>query len=85
MSDNACRDLSRVVWICCRLSGDAIEELGLSDGLHRLWTILAIHRAIFHTNGRHYIVPAAGILNELFEEITVVGSLSQVVVRITNR
>jgi hypothetical protein len=85
MSDNGCRDASRIIWIRGGLSGNAIEEFGLSDGLHCPRTILAVHRAILYTNGGYNIVPGAGILNKLFEKIAVVGSLSQVVVRIADR
>src|SRR5262245_28034098 len=85
MPDNACSDPSPAIWIRESLSGDLIEEVGLAYGFHSLGTILAVHRAIFYTDGGNDIVPGASILNKFFEEIAVVGSLSQVMVRITNR
>src|SRR5262249_8204083 len=74
-----------VVWIRSSSRADVIEELGLSYGLHCLSTIHAVHRAIFYTDGGNDIVSGATILNKFVQEIAVVGSLSQVVVRITNR
>src|SRR5262249_22495268 len=85
MPDNSCCDPSPVVWIRGSSSGDLIEELGLSYEFHCLRTIHAVHRAIFYTDGGNDIVSGATILNKFVEEIAVVGSLSQVVVRITNR
>src|SRR5262245_48643434 len=85
MPDNSCCDSSPVVWIRSSSRGDLIKELSLSYGLHCLGTTLAVHRAIFYTDGGNDIVSGATILNKFGEEIAVVGSLSQVVVRITNR
>src|SRR5262245_11952693 len=85
MPDNACSDPSPAIWIRESLSSDLIEEVGLAYGFHSLGTILAVHRAIFYTDGGNDIVSGASILNKFFEEIAVVGSLSQVMVRITNR
>src|SRR5262249_59823220 len=85
MPDNSCCDSSPVVWIRGGSRGDVIKELSLSYGLHCRGTTLAVHRAIFYTDGGNDIVSGATILNKFVEEIAVVGSLSQVVVRITNR
>src|SRR5262249_43997247 len=85
MSNNSFCDSSPVVWIRGSSRGDLSKELGLSYGLHCLGTTLAVHRAIFYTDGGNDIVFGVTILNKFVEEIAVVGSLSQVVVRITNR
>src|SRR5262249_16976163 len=85
MSNNSFCDSSPVVWIRGSSPRDLIKALGLSYGLHCLGTTLAVHRAIFYTDGGNDIVSGVTILNKFVEEIAVVGSLSQVVVRITNR
>lgn len=85
VAHNGRRNLSQIVWIRRCSSGDAVKEYGLAGGLHHLRTIFPIHGSVFDTNGGNDIVPALGILKKLFKEITVVGSLAQVMVRIANR
>src|SRR4029077_11572124 len=85
VSHNGCRHERRDAWVRCLLSSNAIKELSLSDWLQGLRTVCAIPSAVFHANRRSDIVSGAGILDKLFEEIAVVGSLPQVMMRVTDK
>jgi len=54
---------------------DAVGELYLTDRPHFLGAPVAIHRARFHVHGRDDIVAAAGIRQQVIQQISPSGAL----------
>src|SRR5262249_61456085 len=65
--------------------GDAIEDLGLADRPHLRGAALAMHRAGLHKHGRHDIVTAGGIHQQIIKQIAPLWPIPQMVVRINDR
>ena len=64
---------------------DAVDELRLADGLQRLRPIGAVHRAAFHEHRGDDVVAAAGVGEQLVEQIAVLRVVPEVVVRVADR
>ena len=58
------------------------DELGLAHGPHLLGARGAIHRMALDEDGGDDVVPGADVVEELVQEIAVVGPLPQVVMRV---
>jgi hypothetical protein len=61
----------------------ALHKLRFTNRLHLLRAILAIHRLALDEHGRNDAVPTAGILEQLAQDVAVIGTVPQVVMRIT--
>jgi hypothetical protein len=61
----------------------ALHKLRFPNGLHLLRAILAIHRSALDEHGRNDVVPTAGVLEQLAQDVAVIGTVPQVVMRIT--
>jgi len=66
-------------------SRDAIGELNLADRPHFLGAPIAIHRTRFHVYRGNNIVTAAGVQQQVIEQIAPSRALPQMMVRIDNR
>jgi hypothetical protein len=58
------------------------DELGLAHGPHLLGSRRAIHRMALHEDGGDDVVAGADVVEELVQEVAVVGPLPQVVMRV---
>jgi hypothetical protein len=66
----------------CAHRGRPVDELGFPDRLHLDRTVGAVHRAAFDEDGLGDVVAAAGIGEQLVEEIAVIVTVPQVMVRV---
>ena len=66
-------------------SRDAIGELGLPEGSHFREALIAVHRTRLHIHRRDDIVAAAGIKQQIPQQIPPSRTLPQVVMRIDDR
>jgi hypothetical protein len=85
MSDNRGAGPDLAIAAARAHGGNAVDELGLANRPHLRRPARAQHRARLHINGRDDIVPAAGVGQELVEQIAPSGPIPQMVMRIDNR
>ena len=65
--------------------GDAVSELGFADRPHLDRAAPTVHRPGLHEHRRDDVVTAAGVGQELIEEVTPARPVPQMVVRINDR
>jgi hypothetical protein len=69
----------------CAHGSDAVDELGLTHGLHFNWPAVAIHGTGLHEHGRYNVVAAAGIQQQVVIQIPPGSSHPKMMVRIDDR
>ncbi len=62
--------------------GHAGHELGLADRPHLLRPARAVHRVAFHEHRGHDVVAGADVVEKLVEQVAMVRTLPQVMVRV---
>ena len=64
---------------------DTIDELGLADRLHRLGSVGPVHGRTLDKNRGHHIVTTDHVGQQLIEQITAIGMIPKVMVRIADQ
>ena len=64
--------------------GDAVDELGLADRPHLRRAARAVHGHALDEHRGHHVVAAAGVRQQLVDEVAAAGMVPEVVVRVAD-
>jgi hypothetical protein len=81
-ADDACRDPCRAIVAARRHGSDAVDELRLAKGAILRWTIGAIAGRALDEHGRLDAMPAAGIGQQIGQQVAVGRKIPQMVMRV---
>ncbi len=84
-ADDAGRDARLAIEAALAHGGHPGHELRLTDGPHLGRAVAAVHRVAFHEHGGHDVVARVDVGEKLVEQIAMVRTLPQMMVRVDDR